>query len=938
MITCRSAPASSDTVLVGSTEYDATGEAYKSIDAAGREDRREFDALGRATKNIQNYTDGNPSTGGADEDVLVETSYTADGQVSTLVAKNSSTGDQTTRYVYGTTLEDSDIARADLLRAEIYPDSDDTGNPLGSGQDTVYDRVEFAYNRQGQVIEKTDQNGTVHEFTFDDLGRQTSDKVTTVGTGIDDAVLRLSTTFEKRGLPEKLTSYDADSGGSVVNEVELVHNDFGQLVTEYQEHESSVETSTTPKVQYTYPDGSGGHIRLQKMTYPNGRVLRAEYNTGLDDAMNRVSYLADDDNGSVGTHLADYSYLGSGSIVQVDLTQPQIRYDLAYGIGNDPYNGMDRFGRVVDLLWRNYNTSTDVVRIKHGYDRAGNRLWRKDSVAESSNKTFDELYSYDGMYQLTNMQRGNLVVGAEEEDWEILSSNFAEDWALDPTGNWSTYKQDTNGNGTWNLTQSRTHNKANEITAIASASTHVAHDAAGNMTTIPKPDDWDDHFDLTFDAWNRLVKVEDSGTTVAEYEYDARNSRVLKLTYESGILDETRDFYFNEHWQCLEERVEPSSGSSSSGGSLASAERQFLWGLRYIDAPVLCDRDTTGDGTLDERVYYLNDANMNVTALVDADGGALERYVYDPYGRATIYDAAWSTTRGTSSHDNTRLYTGRRLDRETGLCYYRARYYCGPLGRFVGRDPHEIWRKASNLYAYARSRPLVLVDPSGEIDFPPTVIPAPTLEIPTPPASPPLSEQYPGEDLIQEVPPEPPPEFIPPECTRCETAARALQTRGRLRWTGRARECHVSIVCLPRCIGGPAGLARPRLGGRVEICIDWNSRNPEIVMEHELVHARQYCDERIMLWSITKSKCAPWEKQAYERSCRLAQQATPRLIPPGRAALDRCVECGRWASCRHHGTVSVPRPACTDLEAELGMFMDPPTRPPSAPPPPPFPS
>ncbi|NQT15554.1 MAG: RHS repeat-associated core domain-containing protein, partial [Planctomycetes bacterium] len=529
--------------------------------------------------------------------------------------------------------------------------------------------------------------------------------VTTVGTGIDDAVLRLSTTFEKRGLPEKLTSYDADSGGSVVNDVKFVHNDFGQLVTEYQEHEGAVNTSTTPTVAYTYPAGSGGHVRLQKTTYPNGRVLRYEYNTGLDDAMNRVSFLADDDAGSVGTHLAEYSYLGAGMIACEDFCQPQVRLDRDHGVSGE-YAGWDRFGRVVDHLWRDYGASADRDRYTYGYDRSGNRLYRENTTASGK----DEFYTYDGVDQLTAFDRGDLNPGKTA----ITGTPVREqDFTLAPTGNWTALVEKTDG--TTDLNQSRTHNAANEITQVDAASTHVGHDAAGNMTKTPKPDDWDDHFDLVFDAWNRLVRVVDSGTTVAAYEYDARNFRVLKLTYSSGILDETRDFYYNAAWQCLEEHVEgPSaSGSSSGTGSAASAERQFVWGLRYIDAAVLCDRDTMADGTLDERVYYLNDANFNVTCLVDEDGAALERYIYAPYGQATIYNADWSTICSTSSHDNPYLYTGRRLDAESALYYCRARHFNAALGRFLRRDPIGFGGGDANLYRYVHNSPILLVDPMG---------------------------------------------------------------------------------------------------------------------------------------------------------------------------------------------------------------------------------
>ena len=104
---------------------------------------------------------------------------------------------------------------------------------------------------------------------------------------------------------------------------------------------------------------------------------------------------------------------------------------------------------------------------------------------------------------------------------------------------------------------------------------------------------------------------------------------------------------------------------------------------------------------------------MNVTALVDTAGDALERYLYDPYGVVTIYDGTWTSTRSTSSYDNTVLFTGRELDPETGLYYYRARYYSAETGRFVGRDPVGYEAGDPNLHAYVFGQPAVRVDPGG---------------------------------------------------------------------------------------------------------------------------------------------------------------------------------------------------------------------------------
>ncbi|REK45958.1 MAG: hypothetical protein DWQ46_07750 [Planctomycetota bacterium] len=53
----------------------------------------------------------------------------------------------------------------------------------------------------------------------------------------------------------------------------------------------------------------------------------------------------------------------------------------------------------------------------------------------------------------------------------------------------------------------------------------------------------------------------------------------------------------------------------------------YVWDVTYVDAPIF-----RYDGT--DTYYYTSDANMNVTALVDASTGlVVERYHYDPYGR-----------------------------------------------------------------------------------------------------------------------------------------------------------------------------------------------------------------------------------------------------------------------------------------------------------------
>ncbi len=128
-------PARSDNVLVTTTQYDSAGRVASTTNAAGVSTCLEYDAAGRQTKVVLNCASGSSSSSSSgsssgcaasdDVNVTVLTAYNGDGNVSSITANNGSTGNQTTQFVYGTTLADSDIASSLLKVAEIYPDSVD---------------------------------------------------------------------------------------------------------------------------------------------------------------------------------------------------------------------------------------------------------------------------------------------------------------------------------------------------------------------------------------------------------------------------------------------------------------------------------------------------------------------------------------------------------------------------------------------------------------------------------------------------------------------------------------------------------------------------------------------------------------------------------------------------------------------------------------------
>jgi RHS repeat-associated protein len=428
--------------------------------------------------------------------------------------------------------------------------------------------------------------------------------------------------------------------------------------------------------------------------------------------------------GAVETPYARFTYLGADMITEVD--HPAVTGGLKLSYGADGAAGLNGLGRVVDQKWTTGDGETPAVvdRFGYTYDLAGNRLTRDVGAAPFEQDLLDEKYTYDALNRLTNVERGRLYCG------DITASTLSQGWTLDAVGNWDEFAWDPDGAGSAGvITQEREHDAANQITGFIVGPTWVTpqYDRAGNMTLAPKPGDEYHGLNLTYDAWNRLVRVASGATPVAEYQYDGLNRRIAKLVFDAPSDTWTRtDSYFNEDWQVLEERVATAVLAADKGHVATAASVQYLWDTRYIDTPICRWRDANvEDPDLEETVYYTTDANHNVTAViqqVDDDEDpetpdvpqVAERYVYDAYGTVMVLNPDWSTkAQNVWGFDNNRLYSGAPLDRETGLILMRQRYYDPSLGVFTSKDPLGLAGGNANLYGYASSNPVGLTDPTG---------------------------------------------------------------------------------------------------------------------------------------------------------------------------------------------------------------------------------
>jgi RHS repeat-associated protein len=260
-------------------------------------------------------------------------------------------------------------------------------------------------------------------------------------------------------------------------------------------------------------------------------------------------------------------------------------------------------------------------------------------------------YTYDPIYQLQTAKQGTATKESYTDD---LVGNRLSSLGVSPY----------------------TYNSSNELTSIPG--TAYNYDNNGSLTSKS------DGTAYSWDFENRLTQVTlpGSGGTV-NFKYDPFGRRVQKAFLHSATTTTTNYVYDGPN--AIEE-------VDANGAVLA----RYTQGLG-IDEPLAELRASTTS-------YYDADGLRSITSLSNAAGALANTYTYDAFGRLTA---------STGSTANPFQYTARDYDGETGLRYYRARYYDQNTGRFLSEDPIGIARRSANFYTYAGNNPVILSDPLG---------------------------------------------------------------------------------------------------------------------------------------------------------------------------------------------------------------------------------
>lgn len=658
------------------------------------------DALGRTTS----FTYDNLNRQIATADALGNTTTFAYDANGNLAAETDALG-RTTSFVYDDLERQTSVI--DALGNTVATTYDAVGNvteiadPLGRRTSFAYDNlnrqtaitdplgntVTNTYDAIGNLLAVTDPVGNATGFTYDALNRRISE-TNPLGASRNfnyDAVGNLIATTDANNRVRTFTYDDLDRQVAE-NWLDEAGNPIETIGFTYDAVDRLTEIGdSNSRYSYSYDE-------VDRLVAVDNAGTPGTPNVVLDytyDAVDNLLSVADSIDGQTGG-TNRYAYDSLDRLTSISQAGSGVSDKLV----NFEYNAVDRLtniNRFADL-----NGTQFVTGSNYAYDGA-NRLTEITHNNNTSPVAFHN-YSYDAASQITQVANIDGTTNYTYDDRsQVVGVNRTNEANPDES-----YSYDANGNRI--ASQLSNNNEIAPGNRLLSDDTYnYDYDNEGNLirqteiaTGAVREYQWDYR--------NRLVAVVDKDsagneTQRVDYTYDALNRRITKAVDgnpQDAVAAVVTNFVYDGD-DVLLEFVDDDGAAAGDGPAL---NKRYLHGP-FVDG-VLAQEDAAGT-----TLWHLADGLGTVRDLVDNSGALVNHITYNSFGNVI------SQTDPTV--DNRYLFTGREFDGETGLYYYRSRYYDPGIGRFLSEDPLGFGAGDSNFYRYVFNNPVSFTDPDGEI-------------------------------------------------------------------------------------------------------------------------------------------------------------------------------------------------------------------------------
>lgn len=556
----------------------------------------------------------------------------------------------------------------------------------------------IAYNVNGRVTSVQQQVSSAPSFITATVSYTLTDKVQTTNDPVGrqtswsyDGLDRVQSVTDAQGRTYQY-AYDALSRLSTVT-------DPSNTISDTETYTNNGKSKTTKDAagnitQYAYD----GFDRPVKTTFAdtttaqitsfdnNGNVLTALTRSGNSvtftyDVLNRMSTKA-----PTGQATVTYTYDLASRLLTV--SKPTVGGDPSTGIFSVAYDSAGRFYQeqypdgktVTHVLDNNGNRTKTTWPDGYYVTRSFDQLNRLTNVYLNGSGTPSLTYNFDQLSRRTSVSMGNgtstfysLTLDGDLTSLTnvfVGSSNqytFAYNNAHQITGfsvTDSSYLWSPSSAGTVSYGAADSVNKYPTVGGVS-----FTYDGNKNLT-------YDGTWTYTYNTENQLLSAVSGGNTNS-YVYDPTGRQAQKTV--SGTA--TRFIYDGLNL------IATYDGS----GNLIN---------RYIHGPGADEPaiQVTAGGTVS---YFHRDFQGSIVALSNSSGAVTNKYTYGPFGESA---ALSGTIFG---------YTGQRYDAETGLYYYKARYYSTKIGRFLQTDPIGYAAGDLNIYSYVGNDPVNSRDPLG---------------------------------------------------------------------------------------------------------------------------------------------------------------------------------------------------------------------------------